>query len=135
MKCLERNKVEFWYALYTGREAMTDDDGNITGEYALLYGQPAHFRANISAAKGETESRQFGENLVYDRVIVSDKTCPPIDEYSILWVDIVPALDNDGNLSLTDDGEIATPHDYIVKKVAPGLNQVSIAISKVTVSG
>ena len=32
-----------------------------------------------------------------------------------------------------EDGKTDIPHDYIVKKVARGLNTVSIAISKVTV--
>ena len=36
---------------------------------------------------------------------------------------------------LAEDGSTETPHDYIVKKVARSLNSVTIAISKVVVSG
>lgn len=60
---------------------------------------------------------------------------PPIDEYTVLWVDTVPTVDEDGVLAVNENGEILTPHDYIVKKVAKSLNSVSIAISKVNVSG
>ena len=45
----------------------------------------------------------------------------PIDEYSILWVDTLPRLNED------------IPHDYVVKQVARSLNSVSLAVSKVDV--
>lgn len=60
---------------------------------------------------------------------------PSIDEYTVLWVDKTPQVDETGALVTNDDGEVITPHDYIVKKVAKSLNSVSVAISKVTVSG
>lgn len=134
MKCLERNKVRFFYSLYQGKEAITDDYGNVTGEYELKYGNPVEWYANISAAKGETQTQQFGENEAYDKVIVMDNEAPPIDEYSVLWIDSAPQLDEDGSLVTNDQGEIVTPHDYIVKKVAKSLNVVSLAICKVNVS-
>ena len=68
-------------------------------------------------------------------MIVIDNDAPDIDEYTVLWVDTVPTVDEDGVLTVNENGEILTPHDYIVKKVAKSLNSVSIAISKVTVSG
>lgn len=135
MKCLERNKVRFFYSLYQGKEAITDDYGNVTGEYELKYGNPIEYYANISAAKGETQTRQFGENESYDKVIVMDRDAPPIDEYAVLWVDRIPQLDENGDLAVNEKGEVITPHDYIVKKVAKSLNVVSLAISKVSVSG
>ena len=134
MRCMQRNKVKFFYALYEGKEVITDEYGNVTGEYAVKYGNPIEFSANISAAKGETQTRQFGENESYDKVIVLDSDAPSIDEYSILWVDRTPQLDEEGNLAVNEKGEIITPHDYIVKKVAKSLNVVSLAISKVSVS-
>lgn len=56
-----------------------------------------------------------------------DEVNIPINEYSILWVDVTPAIN--------EQGEVTTPHDYIVKEVARSLNYVSIAISKVKVNG
>ena len=76
MRCMQRNKVKFFYALYEGKEAITDEYGNVTGEYAVKHGNPIEFFANISAAKGETQTRQFGENESYDKVIVLDSDSP-----------------------------------------------------------
>lgn len=63
-----------------------------------------------------------------------DCDAPPIDEYTVLWVDRTPQMDEEGNLAVNEKGEVITPHDYIVKKVAKSLNVVSLAISKVSVS-
>lgn len=134
MKCMSRNKIKFFYALYESKTPIVDEYGNATGEYDIQRGKPTEFHANISAAKGETQTRQFGENESYDKVIVMDNSAPPIDEYAVLWVDRAPQLDEDGNLAVNAKGAIITPHDYIVKKVAKSLNVVSLAISKVSVS-
>ena len=56
------------------------------------------------------------------------------DEYSVLWVDTMSQLNEDGTLAVNEDGETITPYDYIVKKVAKSLNVVSVAVSKVSVS-
>lgn len=125
MRTLERNKVTFYYALFVRKTPHLDDYGNATSEFDVVYGDPILAKANISAARGETASRLFGESEDYDRVIILDDPRHAIDEYSILWVDTLPVL---------VDGATETPHDYIVKKVARSLNSVSIAIRKVRVS-
>ena len=125
MRCLTRNKTPIYYATYTSETEITDEYGNRTGEYEITYGNPVRVSGNVSAAQGEMQSRQFGESEMYDKVIVLDDRNTPIDEYSILWVDTPPHLNEDGS---TD-----TPHDYIVRKVARSLNSVAIAISKVAV--
>ena len=134
MKCMNRNKTSFFYALYESKEPILDEYGNFSGEYEIKRSRPMKWQANISAAKGETQSRQFGESESYDKVIVMDNNAPPIDEYSVLWVDSVPKLNEDGELAIDAEGKIITPYDYVVKKVAKSLNVVSLAISKVTVS-
>lgn len=134
MRCMKLNKVCFYYALFTERVPVTDEYGNNTGEFEVRHSDPVKSFANISAAKGETETRQFGENVSYDKVIVAD-TQTEIDEYSILWIDTLPELDVAGSLAVDKTGAIKTPHDYIVKKVAKSLNSVSYAVSKVSVSG
>lgn len=135
MKCMGRNRVKFFYALYEERVPITDEYGNTTGEYEVLHGNPIEFFANVSAAQGEATTRMFGDNESYDKVIVMDNESPSLDIYSVLWVDTVPLLDNTGALALDESGKVITPYDYIVKKVAKSLNSVSIAISKVAVSG
>lgn len=133
MRCMTRNKCEFHYALYSNRTEITDEYGNATGEYEVKHTDPVKALGNISAARGEIQSRQFGESETYDKVIVLENPNTEIDEYTILWVDSAPHLNADGTLVLNNDGTVETPHDYIVKKVARSLNCVSIAISKVTV--
>ncbi len=133
MRCLTRNKTTFFYALHKGQTEIVDEYGNSTGQYSVSYAPPVRTQGNVSAARGEIESRQFGESETYDKVIVLDNPYAPIDEYSILWVDSQPEITADGHLALNDKNEVKTPHDYIVKKVARSLNSVSIAISKVAV--
>ena len=133
MRCLARNKTTFFYALHDGQTEIKDDYGNATGQYIISYTDPVQMCGNISAAQGEIQSRQFGESETYDKVIILDNPNTPINEYSILWVDSLPELTENGHLVLNDKSEVKTPHDYIVKKVARSLNSVSIAISKVNV--
>ena len=125
MRCMTRNKSTFYYAQYIEDTEILDEYGNSTGEHGLVYGNPVKMLGNVSAAQGEIQNRQFGESESYDKVIVLDDRNTPIDEYAILWVDTLPNLNGDGS---TD-----TPHDYVVRRVARSLNNVSIAIGKVNV--
>ena len=127
MRTLTRNKIRIYYANYLGKTPLNDEYGNLTGEYEITYGNPVAVMANVSAARGESTTRQFGENVNYDRIIVLDNPRFPIAETSILWIDTLPEI--------ADDGKTNTPHDYVVKQVAPSLNSVSIAVSKVNVRG
>lgn len=124
MKCLERNKSDFFYLLFDKKEPVIDGNGRKTGEYRVVYKSPVKYRASISAAKGEASTEQFGSDLKYDKVIVTDDIDCPMDENSVLFVDKKPEFDSDGNPIF----------DYIVKKVARSLNFASYAISKVNVS-
>ena len=127
MKTLARNKVRIYYANYHDKTPLKDEYGNLTGEYEITYDNPVVVMANVSAARGESTTRQFGEDVSYDRIIVLDDPSFPIAETSILWIDALP--------DIAEDGTTSTPHDYIVKQVAPSLNSVSIAVSKVDVRG
>ena len=127
MRTLNRNKIRIFYANYRDRIPLKDEYGNLTGEYEILYDTPVEVKANVSAARGEATTRQFGDDEGYDRVIVLDDPKFPIAVTSILWIDTLPEI--------ADDGSTNTPHDYIVKQVATSLNSVSIAVSKVKVSG
>ena len=126
MRCMARNKTKFYYASYIGETEITDENGNLTGEHNLAYEKPTMIFGNVSAAQGEMQSRQFGESESYDKVIVLDDKDTPIDEYSILWIDTLPHLNEDGS---TD-----TPHDYEVTRKAVSLNCVSLAIRKINVT-
>lgn len=126
MRTLTRNKTRIYYANYSGKIPIKDEYGNLTGEYDIVYDNPVEIKANVSAARGESTTRQFGEDEGYDRVIVMDDPKAPINVSSVLWIDTVPEINEGGS---TD-----TPYDYIVKQVAPSLNSISIAVSKVSVA-
>lgn len=123
MKCLNRNKRTFYYALFQGTEPILDENGNDTLEKRLLYAEPETMQANISAASGYAQTELFGNLDSYDRVIVTDWLECPIDEHTVLFVDKEPEHNTDGDLM----------YDYIVKRVAKSLNSVSIAIRKVEI--
>jgi hypothetical protein len=124
MRTMERNKVSFWYLLFDRKVAITDDEGNESGEHTVLYKDAVQMKANVSAATGAAQVEQFGNFISYDKVIVIDDLSCPIDENSVLFIDKEPEYAEDG-----------TPlYDYLVKRVAKSLNSISIAVSKVTVS-
>ena len=121
MRCLNRNKSKFYYALCLGRKPVVnyDEYGNRieTGEYSVEYSNPVKCAGNISPASGATATELFGGNEGYDKVLMLDNPQTPIDEYSVLWID-TPSTE---------------PFNYIVKKVARSLNSVAVAVSKVNI--
>ena len=125
MRSLERNKQTFWYALYERSEPILDEDGNEVGE-KLIYGNPIKESGNISEAVGSTEKALFGINAVYTTVINPMPKTFPMNENSILWVDTVPRI--------AEDGRTDTPHDYVVTKVAKSLNHKGYVLKNVKVS-
>lgn len=122
MRCLDRNKRSFYYATYTGKTMGTS--GNYkTGENTVTYSNPIAATGNISAARGNAEIEMFGASLNYDKTIALSK--PLFDEYAVLWVDVTPQLDA--------QGQTTTPYDYVVVRKAVSLNSVLYAIRKVEV--
>ena len=131
-----RNMQPFWYALLGDVVEDYDEYGNQIGT-STTYGKPIKALANISPAKGNVLSREFGDDDNYDKQIVTGDRDIPIDEYSVLWIDTVPELDENGALKVNNDGEIVTPWDYIVRKIGRGLpnyGSTVIAVSKVSVT-
>lgn len=124
MRCMRRNKTKFAYATFEMSTPHYDEYGNLTYEQDVTHSKPKFSKANISAARNTSVVQLFGMDINYDKVIVMDKT--DIDENSILWVDRLPVLN--------DDGTTDTPHDYIVRRVSKSLNSVAIAIARVDVS-
>lgn len=127
MRNCQRNGKTFWYRLLTSPvSAITDTDGNETGEYETTYGEAVKARASISAAKGVSALEQFGNLDNYDKVIVTTDMSCPIDENTVLYIDTCPHKDRiTGKYS---------PYDYVVVRVARSWNVISIAVRKVDVS-
>lgn len=123
MRTLERNKQIFYYALWRGKEEIIDDMGRHTGEKRTLYSEWMPIKSNISPAKGESEAELFGNDVQYDRVFVVDDINCPIDENTVLAIDIAP------NERETTD--VKPIYDYVVTRKAKSLNFVSYAVAKV----
>ena len=94
------------------------------GAPKVHYGEPTEAWANISAASGSAQAEQFGNALMYDKVIVTDDINIPIDENTVLCIDSPPKYTDDGNLI----------YDYVVSRVARSINSVSIAVTRADVS-
>lgn len=125
MKALERNKQTIYYANYTGRTDIIDEDGLYTGETEPTYTSPVAVNVNVSASRGQAEIDLFGTDLNYTNTIVTDKDLG-IDENSILWV-------GKEAYQTTSTTSVITPYNYIVASVAKSLNSVVYAIRKVDV--
>lgn len=125
MKALERNKQKIYYANYTGRSEVTDENGLYTGETKPSYTSPVAVDVNVSASRGQAEIDLFGTDLNYTKTIVTDKDFG-IDENSILWV-------GKEAYQTTSTTSVITPYNYIVASVAKSLNSVVYAIREVDV--
>ena len=122
MKLQKRNLVSIYYCLYDRMEPILDDYGNETGEQEIIYGEPVKLTCSVSTAAGTAQIQAFGNLDSYDKVlIIEDKDCP-IDENAVLFIDKEPDY---------EEGKPA--YDYIVKRVAPSLNFLFCAVSKVKV--
>ena len=125
MKTLERNKQTFYYATYNGETELMD--GNLhTFDYAPSYSAWTEFRANISPARGESSADVFGADVGYDRVIVTDDLSCPIDEHTVLAIDIAP--------NARETTAVLPIYDYVVTKKAKSLNFIQYAVKKVDVN-
>ena len=118
MRTLVRNRTPFWYALYEGNTPDVDEDGYYTGENSPQYTEAVLYeQGNISAARGDAQTEQFGNLENYDKVIVTGDMECPIDENSVLWIDAEPPA----------------PYDYVVTRVGKSINGIAIAVRKVKV--
>lgn len=131
-----RSKQPFWYALYDSVSADADTGSNEYGAHPI-YKNPVKAYGNISSARGIVQTREFGNDINYDKVIVLGDRDTPIDEHAVLWIDSEPSLDSNGALTVNTSGDYATPWDYIVRRVGRGLpsfGSTVIAASKVNVT-
>ena len=119
---LEANQREFYYQTYINGEEIVDDDGYLTGEDKSYYSNPIKAKAMISENTSEAVNMPFGKDLVYDKMISTVQDLP-INEYSKLFVDVVPVFNEDGSTN--------TEPDYEVVKVSKGIYQRVWAIRKV----
>lgn len=124
MKLMKRNLYPIHYCLYKGKEPLLDDSGYETGETRISYESPVSLLCSVSPATGYAQVNMFGNLESYDKVLITDDMSCPIDENTVLFVDKEPEFSQEG----------VPLFDYRVRRVAKSLNNISYAISKVTVS-
>ena len=125
MRTLERNKQKFYYAVYSAQTEIMDGQLH-TFDYTPSYGAWTEFRANISPARGESSADVFGADVAYDRVIITEDLNCPIDEHTVLAIDISP--------NERESTSVLPVYDYIVTKKAKSLNFIQYAVRKVEVN-
>ena len=123
MRTLERNKKTFHYAVYLGGTEAMDAFGDHTFEGVPSYSKWRTYRANISPARGESTAELFGNDLIYDKIIVTDDLNCEIDENSVLAIDMA-----------VNEGDDVATYDYVVSKKAVSLNYIQYAVTKVKVN-
>lgn len=138
MRSLKKNKQKLWYSTYADQITLYKRDENGEIEYIddgegnqipieigtkAGYDSPVLFYANISAAKGSSDSEVFGISLDYTKTISTTDMSLPISETSLIWFEAEPVLNEDGTV---DDNSA----DYAVVAVARSLNNVVYAIKR-----
>ena len=126
MRTMTRNRRVFYYASLEAVGMSQDTDGNYVEE-KFTYSDPVKAQGVFSVTNGEASLQLFGMNERYDKVITMNFEDDFLKVGSILWVDVVPEIDE-------GTGKTETPYDYIVVKAVKSLNFVSVAIRKVDVS-
>lgn len=136
MRSLKKNKQKLYYSTYAGQitEYYTDSGGNIIydeidGEQIPRikceragYNKPVSFYANISAGKGTAQEEVFGKDIDFTRTISTTDWSLPIDELSLVWIEIEPEYLSYGTVN-------PDSADYkVAAKPARGLNSLVIAL-------
>lgn len=130
MRGLYRNRRVVYYANYLGNEEVIVD-GVHTGTYRPRYTKPKRMIVNRSTTSGLTNNnisgkvkrKPYGEELDYNVTINPLPANCDIAESSVLWVDTMPVLNQDGT---TD-----TPYDHVVTRISYALNWRAMQAVKV----
>lgn len=142
MRNIKKNQQKLWYSTYADQITIYERDsgGNIIydeidGEHfpkiiaeRAGYNNPVSFYANISAAKGTSDSEVFGVSLDYTKTISTCDMTLPLSETSLIWYETEPKYNADGTVD-------SSSADYAVAAIARSLNNVVYAIKKLAKEG
>ena len=84
MRLLRRNTTKFEYFPWDGTETDVNTDGEHTGEFHPVYGDPIVYRGNISTPSGQTQQTFYGQDIRYTHTLVMDSPDADIDENGII---------------------------------------------------
>lgn len=113
---LAENQVPFWYQTYEGKVDELDEDGNKTGHKINKYSNPVMVYARVGPNMGNASDSPFGRDIVYDKSISTVQNLP-IDEYSRLFIDVIPVLKEDGSTDTEPDYECVCPQKGLIQNV------------------
>lgn len=130
MRQLERERRGVWFSKYEGKTQLVDEEGRLTGEWGITYSKPQRVECTVSPRTGNTWGDGFGIGVDCDRTLVVPEVGLGIDETCVMWVDVRPELDSDGNAVLDDEGNFKVPNDYTVTMAGESFNFTSVAIKK-----
>lgn len=121
---LKKNQISMYYALYSTNIPVLDADGNDTLETMSGYKKPIQFSASISFGRSDASDSPFGNNVSYDRVILSSDMSLPVTDTSLIWIDNAPTYDEAGTVK-------PDSADYKVAALPlKSLNTVKIAVRR-----
>lgn len=102
LKNLSFIEQDFWYATMSDYEPEVDDEGYETGDSVITYNNPVHAKARIGFTNYYNADSAFTKGVVHNRAI-SSLTEFPIDEYTVLWIDVEPDINSDGSTDTEPD--------------------------------
>lgn len=115
-----RNTKTMYYALYSDKVPLLDEDGYETGDYTVGYDAPIELNANIVSKTSTVAKEYFGDQLEYNKVILVDIDNPIVEDTAI-WIDTDSPIEN-----------TSLKHNYQVVGISDSLNYKAIAVKKVT---
>ena len=95
---------------------LTDDDGNLTGEYSVQYTEPIKALMNVSGGRGQADIAMFGLTQTFGRTATTEDLDVPWNTQTVMWIEKDPDTE---------------PFDYRVVAVSRTINQVVLALSEV----
>ena len=82
------------------------------------YGKPIMKKMSVSSGTGQPGQISAGLVVDYDRELTNYDHSFIQSEGNAVWVDVVPKLNEDGSLVMSDDGVTpVTPPDYWIKQI------------------
>lgn len=147
MRILERNKQDLWYANPTGTATYkTDGNGLKTGEKEITYTTPVKVRMSMAISSGANNLGSQGMATVEPyglvtgythRAVTEDINCP-VNELSHIWFGILPTHTETvtrtvNGQTVTEDVEVANPHNFVVVRVARSINHLIYYLKEVDV--
>jgi len=116
LRTVKRNKRPVAFAFYEGVTELLDDDGNLTGEYAVHYTDPVKTLMNVSGGRGQADIALFGLTQTFGRTATTEDLTTPFNTETVMWVETDPDTE---------------PFDYRVVAVSRTINQVVLALAEV----